>query len=422
MTVKDFFLSMINFTSGCTEPAAIALNASHASAALYDGEKIEDIHLQIDYLTYKNAYNAGIPNTLTHKGTIWSFLFGWIIRRPELELEVFKLLNEKGIEQAEKLAETINLKISFNERSSLFIRSFVKTDQRIIATQTMDIHNSVSRKIFDRTGFRTDQLEGIITEIENGEKMEHETALSGNDYFNIEYYEPGRWVTIVDELYADKDVRTMIGEGIGSNLNAENVGKLEWDTSSKDLGVGSAIYARMSGKPIKVLACGKSGNKGLTSIVSTVNYCRDKGYDEEKTIKSVILACFVNSIITIRFGFISSICGVVYGAGAGFLASLLYLDNKLDDYHKAFLNYISRFGGIFCDGAKVSCAVKGNTAVQAALDSRDMIGKNLTVDYHDGYLGKTFYKTLENLLLYNDALKQMDRITVSILKNKKQAL
>ena len=61
------------FTSGCTEPAAIGLNA--AIAGYYLGEDSPDsFEIEIDLLTYKNAYNAGIPNgVLTGKGSTAQF-------------------------------------------------------------------------------------------------------------------------------------------------------------------------------------------------------------------------------------------------------------------------------------------------------------------------------------------------------------
>lgn len=417
MKIKEFFLSMIYFTSGCTEPAAVALNGAKASQGVKDS--IENIILQMDYLTYKNAFNAGIPNAPLYKGAMWAFLFGYNIRDSGLELEIFSKLDEPTIQKALEMEQTIPFQIRFVERGSLYLKSLIFTKDSIVCTITSESHNSVNQNIYKKSELPGDDTDSIIRILDEKEHREYSEKIKEKTLFEDKYYEPVNWMSLINELYENDDIVSIVEEGIQANLSAQKEGQKDWNTMPTDLGTGSAIYARMSGKPIKILACANSGNKGLTSIVPTVNFCRQKDISREDTIKAVMLACFVNSIITIKFGFISSICGVVYGAGAGFLAAMMMIDDELDSFDKVFINYISSFGGIFCDGAKVSCAIKGNTAVQAAFTAKEMYQKGLIVDYHDGYLGRTFHETLENLMKYNDAMKEMDKITVSILENKK---
>ncbi len=418
MKVKEFFQSMIYFTSGCTEPAAIGLNAARARASGQTGQ-IKQIILQMDYLTYKNAFNAGIPNAPLYKGAMWAFLLGYAVGDPSLGLEIFSRLNDESIRQAEEMERTVPFHIRFVERGSLYLKSMLAAKEKIICTTTRECHSAVTQEILSLSGFAVKDLDHIILELDKREHRAYSEELRKAEVFDDSYYEPSGWVALVDEIYSDGEIRSRIQEGINANISAQNAGRREWDTTLSDYGTGSAIFARMSGKPIKVMACANSGNKGLTSVVPTVNYCRKKKKSKEETLKAVIMACFVNSIITLKFGFISSVCGVVYGAGAGFLSAIMMLDGQLDSFDKVFINYISSFGGIFCDGAKVSCAVKGNTAVQAAITAKKMYEKGLIVDYHDGYLGRTFLETLDNLMKYNEAMREMDKITVSILENKK---
>lgn len=420
MKIRDFFISMIYFTSGCTEPAAIALNAASASfsTSAYDDE-IESIILNMDYLTYKNSFNAGIPNAPQHKGAMWAYIFGCVIKDASLELEIFSVLDSEIIKRAEEMERNVPFQIRFVERGSLYLKSIIFTKNHVICSITREFHNAVDCRAYEKNRFASADRESIIKELDDEEHREYSAKLKEKTLFEDKYYEPLFWPDLIEELYKDEVIIEVMREGIRLNIEAQKEGQKNWDTLKTDLGTGSAIYARMSGKPIKILACANSGNKGLTSIVPTVNFCRGKNLSEEETLKAVIMSCFVNSIITIKFGFISSICGVVYGSGAGFLAAMMMIDNQLDSFDKVFINYISSFGGIFCDGAKVSCAVKGNTAIQAAITAKDMFEKGLIVDYHDGYLGKTFNDTLENLMKYNDAMRQMDKITVSILENKK---
>ncbi len=417
MKIKEFFLSMINFTSGCTEPAAIALNAANAREVCNLNE-IKRIILKMDYLTYKNAYYAGIPNAPHYKGTLWAYLLGYAVGDPSAGLEIFSRIGPDTLTEASELAESIPFEIEFIESNTLYIKSLVITCKKIFSTVTRQCHSSVSQKEYIISDFDTSDINEIIYRIDKKEIASYSAELERTSGIDDSYYKPSNWASLVDELYSDREVREKVEEGIEANILAHEIGRKDWDTTGSDFGTGSAIYARMSGKPIKVMACANSGNKGLTSIVPTVNYCRERNIPGEEMLKSVITACFVNSIITVKFGFISSICGVVYGAGAGFLAAIMKIENQLDDFDNVFINYISNFGGIFCDGAKVSCAMKGNIAIQAAITAKRMHETGLVVDYHDGYLGRTFHETLNNLMKYNDAMKEMDKITVSILENK----
>ncbi len=72
---------MIQFTQGCTEPAAIALNAAYVGIYLKDAQKIE---LNIDKMTFKNAYRAGIPNSEDNIGVTFSLLFGNLLAKINL--------------------------------------------------------------------------------------------------------------------------------------------------------------------------------------------------------------------------------------------------------------------------------------------------------------------------------------------------
>jgi L-cysteine desulfidase len=114
----------------------------------------------------------------------------------------------------------------------------------------------------------------------------------------------------------------------------------------------------MHGDTIPVMSVSGSGNKGLISIIPPAQYGAGKGASQEEVEKSVLLSTLVTMLITYKFGSVSSICGGVYGAGPGAMAGLLYLDKSLDCFFDAFRNYISSICGIFCDGAKGSCALK----------------------------------------------------------------
>ncbi|NOY23879.1 MAG: hypothetical protein GXO70_10275, partial [Acidobacteria bacterium] len=81
-------------------------------------------------------------------------------------------------------------------------------------------------------------------------------------------------------------------------------------------------------------------------------------------------------------------------------------------------NYISAVAGAFCDGAKGSCAMRGTSAVQNALKSVQFAVKGFQMKDSDGFLGRSFRETLDNLLQYNPAVSEFDSHTIRILQRK----
>jgi|GEM_PF-5797574 len=504
--LKEFFLSMLDFTFGCTEPVAIALNGAHLKNIIienyfknYDSfnclifenfTSIDEKHKNqksnfygklkidvfIDKMTYKNAFNVGIPGTKI-KGVKEAFLLGFLFGDKNKNLEIFNSISENDFELFSKILSDDKKKkkifeiFDFNSVDSdlLFIKSIAKIDDKYFVAQTENTHGNVLTYNFN-------EKDKIEQNCYNNHKFNNNKEAFLNQNFDRRFYEEKNFLKIIDFLYLEQDVREKIIEGIVCNFLASH--EKNEINDFEDFFVSQAIFNRMVGKKLKVLACAKSGNKGLTSLVSTFHYyitrksniekfvnhflkynvditffyqilnfnnknefenkyfkfvemlkdqnereniyniCRKYVEKEEKLIKASILACYITSIITNNFGFISSICGVMYGAGAGFLASMLFIDNKFELFSKSFLNYISSFGGVFCDGAKSSCSIKGSTAIRASINSKKLTEKKFCVDYKDGYLGSTFFETIQNLKKFNSAIYKINETMLEILKEK----
>lgn len=153
-------------------------------------------------------------------------------------------------------------------------------------------------------------------------------------------------------------------------------------------------------------------------MIPVVAYSRDLGLGEELEIKGVLVSILLTSLITSRFGEVSSVCGAQYAAGAGVIGGLLYLKKELDLFDGAYNNFISAIGGGFCDGAKGSCSMRGNVAVSTALTSINHAENGFLVSGRDGFLGDTFHETLDHLTQYNPLIARFERETIDILRNK----
>ncbi len=399
-SLTNFFENIIDFTSGCTEPAAIAYNSSIAGDYLQ--KDASNIKIKIDNLTYKNAFRVKIPNSDGKKGTKWAFLFGFLISEPSLKLEIFNLLDEKKIEKAKKLKDKIEIEIENIDKPHLYIETVAKNKKKKIRVITKTDHTNTAvflngeiDKDFDR------KIE------DNGKNIPEKWF----DYRN--------WESMINKVYSNKKLLEKFKKGAEFNLNAAKEGK-KYIHNTDDYGVSGAVYSRMNGDSIPVMSCAKSGNKGLTSIIPVIKKGEKLNVSEEKKIKAGILSYMVSGLFSAKFGNISSICGCIYAAGCGIIAGSLYLEDRINLFFDCYKNYMASVAGIFCDGAKGGCAMKTSNTVLFADKAIEYVEKNFIISPEDGYLGKNLIETIENLKSYNKYFKLFDKNTIEILEKKKK--
>ncbi len=393
-------LNALEFTSGCTEPAAIAYAAAWVGK-YFPGEP-DTLFVEVDHRTYKNTFAAGIPNGEGNTGTEMAAILGFLIGDPAKKLSVFLDLTPEKVNKGKKFVEKGIVKVDVQKKQQLFIRVTARSGRN---TAVAFIQNS-------HTSLQSVTLNGKpVFCPENNE--------SGASFLTFEEsdYNFRNWEKMVEASLKTPALRQTLEKGIRCNSEAADYGKLHLDGGEDDL-VSGAIFSRMTGDPIMVMSCAGSGNKGLTSIVPVLAVAKKADTNPERKLKAVTLSALVTSLVTARFGAVSSTCGVLYAAGAGLVAAFLYLENQLELFPAAYRNYISAVAGAFCDGAKGSCAMRGTSAVQNALKSVQFAVKGFQMKDSDGFLGRSFRETLDNLLQYNPAVSEFDSHTIRILQKK----
>jgi L-cysteine desulfidase len=394
----------LEVTAGCTEPAAIAFCASFVGKYLDDTP--QGILLRIDQRTYKNAFGAGIPRAGELRGSEWALLFGFVMACPDKRLSIFSGLEEQAMAKARVLHDRDILKVELVETESLLIAVSAKGTTNQAEALIEGGHTKVTHVTVNGKPIKIAQ--------DNDPQ-----ATPADVPFNNEVYEPQNWPQLIEECYTDQTLQTTVRQGIAYNMAAALHGqKYVKSGTGADALVMGAIYARMNGDPIPVMSCAGSGNKGLTCMIPVVAHSREFDLGEELEIKGVLVSVLLTTLITSRFGEVSSVCGAQYAAGAGVIGGILYLKQKLDLFDGAYNNFISAIGGGFCDGAKGSCSMRGNVAVSTALTSINHAENGFLVSGRDGFLGNTFQETLEHLTQYNPLIAKFERETIDILRNK----
>lgn len=404
-SIQKTLKKSLEVTSGCTEPAAIAYCASFAGK--YLAEPVEEIVLLIDQRTYKNAFAAGIPHAGDRKGTEWALVLGFVTASPEKRLSLFAQLNQDLLAQADLLYEKDLISVELIDTEGLLIDMTVRGASNTVHAVLKGGHTKIHHLSKNDEDI---PLEDIIQE-----------AGSGGFYdFPPSCFEVRNWPSLIESLYEDKELQDLIRQGIAFNMAAALHGQQyipQLGNNSEHLVMG-AIYARMNGDPIPVMSCAGSGNKGLTSFIPVVTYARNQQRGEETEIKAVLVSVLLTTLITSRFGEVSSVCGAQYAAGAGIIGGILYLRDEMQLFEGAYNNFVSAISGGFCDGAKGSCSMRGSSAVTAALNAIGHAEAGFIVSARDGVLGGSFVETLDNLEKYNPLIARFELETIKILQDK----
>jgi L-cysteine desulfidase len=162
--------------------------------------------------------------------------------------------------------------------------------------------------------------------------------------------------------------------------------------------VCAGVYARMSGEDFTVMALAGSGNKGITTAVPLSLWGEDNGHPQQRIDEAMALAILVTSATTHNLGTLSAVCGCSNAAGIGLAAGLVYVEGGgEEEISLAMNNMVGNVTGMICDGAKIGCAMKTMTSVDAAFRSAALALSGIGIPESDGIIGKDGKQSLQNL-------------------------
>ncbi len=377
---------------GCTEPASIALAASTAAQQL-EGT-IERIALIVDPRIYKNCYAVGIPHSGHKTGILWAAAIGAQLPNPDAGLELFRDTTAEIVARAERLVDAGAIDVTVDtEHDELFI------DCRITATE------GTGRCVIERehTGITLVERDGEVVQQRSAERAE------GRHDFRAETA-----ALSLDEMIAlarsiGQEDRARLREGIAMNRAIAEHGLTLFpkpflelttrDTTSRASAlVCGGVYARMWGEELPVMSLAGSGNKGITASVPLAVRGEIENVDSARVEEALALACLVTSATTHHLGTLSAVCGCSNAAGIGLAAGLVLMGGGDDRaIELAIHNMVGNVTGMICDGAKIGCALKTMTAVDAALRAATLALGGIGIPPCDGIVGHEGSASLANM-------------------------
>jgi L-cysteine desulfidase len=351
--------------------------------------------LTLDARTYKNCHAVGIPNSGHKTGVLWALALGAVLPDPSLGLQIFGSVSAEALEQAGRLLERGAVHVEVDaSRTELYIDCIVACE------------GGVGRAVLEREHTRLTRLEvdGVAVPLADTPLGSDKSGLIREQVGTMALAE---LVALVGTL-TEAD-RARLREGMALNLAmAEHcIGHLPagfvpgagadpWLRIPRLVSAG--VLGRMSGEPLTVMSLAGSGNKGITVSVAMALWGRQAGHSEARIEEALALACLLTTATTQRLGTLSAICGASNASGIGIAVGLVHLGGggpvQMD---MAINNMVGNLAGLICDGAKIGCAMKAMTGVEAAFRAATLALAGFGIPATDGIVGENGVASLENL-------------------------
>ena len=393
---------------GCTEPACIAYAASNA-ARLVPGT-VRRVRLVCDPRIYKNCYAVGIPHSEHRTGIKWALAIGALLPDPSLKLECFRQTTPEILTEAGRLVEEGRVEVEVDMgRERLWVDCTVETDGGLGRAVVEGAHTHLT--VLQR----------------NGEPVpfDAEPACSSTERVGLELAKMSFEDLVALARSISHEDRRRLREGAELNLAISRHGlslfpapfrmRMGDDISRSSRLVCAGVYARMCGEDFVVMSVAGSGNKGIVCTVPLLVWGREIAALEEEIDEAMALACLVTTLTTEYLGTLSAVCGCSNAAGMGLAAGLVLLEGGgAGEISLAINNMVGNVTGMVCDGAKMGCALKTMTAVDAAFRAATLAMCGVGIPVSDGIVGPDGFASLRNM--GQIAIQGMTQVDQEILR------
>lgn len=408
-------------STGCTDPGSISLAVAAATAAL--GRFPEKIDVLLSPNVYKNAVSVGIPGSY-QSGVELAAALGALLKKPEKGLAILSDVTEELLERAKQEVEKGCIKVGYGQTPDpLYVRADVCAGS--------DTASAVIEFDYSK----------IVEVSRNGEKLKQLNAQQDEESYPLLGYPLRQLYDLI--LSADPESFSFLLDYAEQNLDAARqdidsplmrMGRLmERRSPSKrsDLfdvvnraqaNTAAAGEARMRGMNVTIMAIAGSGNHGITNFVGVLSAAQELGASRQQTERALAISSMITVYIKGYVKRMTAFCGCGVAAATGVAAAVVYLlGGDFQCSVNAMQSVIGTLGGMFCDGAKESCAYKLSTAASMAIQFAYLAMEGCYLPPSVGIIGPTIEKTFEHMgRLNNPGMLETDRTIVSIIRENQE--
>lgn len=377
---------------GCTEPIALAFASAKLAETL--GGLPERILASCSGNMIKNVRCVTIPNSDGMVGIEAACLLGAIAGNAAREMEVLAEVTEEDRRRAEQMLRQGCCEVAFLD--SEIPLHFVIAGWRGEDSASVEVRHSHTNIVSIRKNG-----ESLL---EKEETEERKTVFIDRGELSVELIKE-----FADEVELS-EIRQLLERQIRYNMD------IAYEGISGDYGLGigrmiresyadgvvtrmkayaaAASEARMDGCDMPVIINSGSGNQGIASSVPVIVYAREKNIPTEQLYRALVFSGLMTIFQKEFIGKLSAFCGAVSASCASAAAITYLTGGTVQQIKDTIDNTLANIPGILCDGAKISCAAKIASSLDAAMMAHFLAMKGKAYEAHTGILKEDAGETI----------------------------
>lgn len=397
LNTKENFLAILKEelipAMGCTEPISLAYAA--AKGREYLGADPERVVARCSGNIIKNVRCVSIPNSNGMHGIEAAVVLGAIGGDASKEMEVLEAATGEHIAKTNELLAKGACRVDFlDSEIPLHFQIEMYAGEEKVLVEVKYSHLNVTR--IEKNG------EVILTD----NSMQEILAKTPADRSALSLEQIKAFADEIDI----REIKDLFEQQIRCNMD------IAYEGISGDYGLGigrvirsayadstitrmkayaaAASEARMAGCNMPVIINSGSGNQGIASSVPVIVYARENNIRQEILYRSLAFAGLLTIFQKEFIGKLSAFCGAVSASCAAGAAITYMKGGSIKQIRDTIDNTLANIPGIICDGAKISCAAKIASSVDAAMMAHHLAMEGHAYEAYTGILREEVEETI----------------------------
>ena len=377
---------------GCTEPIALAYAAAKGREAL--GCEPEKITAKCSGNMIKNVRCVTIPNSGGMTGIEAACVLGAVAGDAGCGMEVLEKVDDTGRSRTKELLDRHCCTVEYLDS---------EIPLHFILTLSAGEHSAEVEVRYSHTNIVAVRKDGEAVFEKSGEYADKGYAAdrSGLSLESIKEFADEVSLELIRGTY-ERQIRYNMDiayEGISGDYGL-GIGRVIRESYADGVVTRMKAYAaaaseaRMDGCDMPVIINSGSGNQGIASSVPVIVYAREKNIPTDKLYRALAFSSLLTIYQKEFIGKLSAFCGAV-SASCAAAAAITYLAGGTVQQIKATIdNTLANIPGIICDGAKISCAAKIASSIDAAMMAHNLAMRNKEYEAYTGILKEDAGETI----------------------------
>ena len=375
---------------GCTEPIALAYAAARGSELLLGPPA--SIIARCSGNMIKNVRCVSIPNSDGMIGIEAAVVLGAFGGKYQLGMEVLEAVSDDDRLVTKQFLNDGNCRVEYLDSDIPLHFILELTDgSDVVTVEVKHSHMNIT-EICKNGKLLLSKPAHIEEENTDRSKLNIESIKDFSDNIEIEK---------IKKLF-DKQIRYNMDiayEGISGDYGL-GIGKVIRSSYADGVVTRMKAYAaaaseaRMSGCDMPVIINSGSGNQGIASSVPVIVYAREMDIPKEKLYRALVFSALLTVLQKDHIGKLSAFCGAVSASCAACAAITYMVGGTVQQIKATIDNTLANIPGIICDGAKISCAAKIASSIDAAMMAHYLAMQNKGYGAYSGILKEETGETI----------------------------